>query len=149
MDAQHCKQAVIDAWKHFASRDHERIAAAFTPDAEWVAPRRNATAVALGYTDHMVGRQQIAGFIAREFHKLFVRDVAVDLRRVYCDGHTVIVEERMTATLAHGRHYENDYCFFFELADDGRIERVREYMDTRLGQACIFGDQQPAALPLG
>jgi hypothetical protein len=40
----------------------------------------------------------------------------------------------MQATLAHGGHYENDYCFVFELRD-GLIHRVREYMDTQRGAA--------------
>jgi uncharacterized protein len=63
---------------------------------------------------------------------VFVSDVSIDLRGVYADGDTVIVEERMRATLADGGHYDNDYCFVFEM-DDGRIRRVREYMDTKRG----------------
>ena len=31
----------------FASRDEQRIAAAFSDDAEWLAPKGNATALAL------------------------------------------------------------------------------------------------------
>ena len=36
-----------------ARRRPDRIP--FTPDAEWIAPARNATAVALAHTDHMIG----------------------------------------------------------------------------------------------
>ncbi len=147
MNPRDRKQAVVDAWKTFSSRNVDRIRQVFTEDAEWMAPKGNATAVALAYTDHMVGREQIARFIAEEFHKLFVSDVSVDFRGLYCDGMTVMVEERMTATLANGRHYRNDYCFFFELADDGRIARVREYMDTRLGHECIFGTEAIVSQP--
>ena len=65
-------------------------------------------------------------------------DLSVEFRGIYCDGHTVILEERMQATLANGRRYDNNYCFFFELTD-GRISKVREYMDTQKGRECIFG----------
>jgi ketosteroid isomerase-like protein len=39
------------------------------------------------------------------------------------------VEETMTATPANGNHYADDSCFVFEL-QEGRVHRVREYMDT-------------------
>jgi len=41
----------------------------------------------------------------------------------------VIVEETMSATLASGNAYVNDYCCVFEL-HGGLVHRVREYMDT-------------------
>lgn len=132
------KQIVIDAWKAFASRDAQRIAPFFTEDAEWLAPEGNATALAMNHTNHMNGREMIANFIAKEVPKLFVADVSVDFRGIYSDGQTVIVEERMQATLANGRKYDNEYCFIFLLAD-GKISKVREYMDTQRGKECIFG----------
>ncbi|MET4020785.1 ketosteroid isomerase-like protein [Bradyrhizobium sp. S3.2.12] len=49
------KDIVLNAWKTFSSRDAGRIAALFTDDAEWIAPKGNATAVALDHTDHMMG----------------------------------------------------------------------------------------------
>lgn len=138
------KQIVLDAWAAFASRDRRRIAAAFTEDAEWLAPPGNATAVALGFTDHMIGREQIAEFIAVEFGKLFVSDVRLDFKGVYAEDHVVVVEERMSATLASGRPYELDYCFIFELRQ-GRIARVREYMDTAAGHRMMFGQTDAQA----
>ena len=59
------KDIVLNAWKTFSSRDTNRIAALFTDDAEWIAPKGNATAVALDHTDHMVGAKEIARFIAQ------------------------------------------------------------------------------------
>jgi ketosteroid isomerase-like protein len=132
------KHVVMDAWKAFSSRDAQRIGAFFTEDAEWIAPQGNATAIAMGYADHIIGREAIAHFIAKEVPKVFVADVSIDFRGFYSDGQTVIVEERMQATLFNGRKYDNDYCFIFELVD-GKISQVREYMDTQRGKACIFG----------
>jgi uncharacterized protein len=133
------KQRVIDAWQIFRTRDAKQISALFTETAESLAPERNATARALGGTHALRGRERIAHFIAVEFGQLFVRDVQVEFRGFYADGDTVVVEERMSAVLANGRRYENDYCFVFELKQ-GLIERVREYMDTARGERAIFGE---------
>lgn len=129
---------VQDAWKAFASHDADRIAAVFTEDAEWLAPPENATAVALEGPSHLVGRKALARFLAEDFPRFFVRDVTVTFHGFYADGDRVIVEETMTATLANGNHYANDYCFVFEL-QDGLIHRVREYMDTAHGHRMVFG----------
>jgi ketosteroid isomerase-like protein len=134
MTATSAKDVVLRAWREFASRDPERIRAVFTPDAEWLAPEGNATAVALGGTHHLVGRDRIVHFLTVEFPSVFVADVHVDFRSVVGDGDVVVVEERMQATLHHGGHYDNEYCFVFELEGE-RIKRVREYMDTRRGAA--------------
>ncbi len=138
MDLERNKKLVIDAWKAFASRDPQRVSAVFAEDAEWIAPKGNATAVALGGTHHMIGRDAIVHFITVEFHKLFTEGVKIEFRGMYAEGSTVIVEERFQATLAGGKLYDNDYCFFFELRD-GLIWRVREYMDTLRGKEIILG----------
>jgi|KBSMisStaDraftv2_1062788.scaffolds.fasta_scaffold264525_2 ketosteroid isomerase-like protein len=146
MNPQDSKHLVIAAWQAFASRDKERIAALFSDDAEWLAPAGNATALAMPYTHHMKGREQIAHFIAVEFGRLFHADVTLDFRGFYGEGDVVIVEERMQATLSNGNYYDVDYCFVFELKD-GLIARVREYMDTLKGARMVFGslDRVPAA----
>lgn len=139
MTPEQNKRAVTDAWKAFASRDAGRIRAAFTGDAEWLAPKDNATGVALGFTNHMIGPDTIVRFLAEEFPKLFVADVSVDFTHLLCDGDTVVLEMRLQATLANGRHYDNDYCFILELRE-GRIARMREYMDTQKGRCFVIGD---------
>jgi ketosteroid isomerase-like protein len=140
MSSPTAKEVVVTAWKTFKTRDPGLIAALFTPDAEWIAPAGNATAVALEHTDHMIGPDQIARFIACEMHRLF-SNIDISFRGIYADGDTVIVEERMHATLPEGRPYDNDYCFVFVVSGD-RIKQVREYMDTRKGWQTIFGPDQ-------
>lgn len=135
--SEQSRTIVKNAWKAFASHDPDRIAEVFTDDAEWRAPAHNATAVALGGTSHLVGRQAIVQFLARDFTRLFVSDVAVTFHAFHADGDRVIVEETMTATLANGNHYANDYCLVFELRD-GLIHRVREYMDTARGNRLVL-----------
>ena len=132
MNSADSKAQVAAAWKIFATRDPERIGALFTEDAEWLAPHGNATALALKAPSHLIGRARIAHFIGVEFGTVFCRDVAIEFRGILAEGDRVVVETRLSATLAHGGAYDNDYCFIFEL-EDGLIRRVREYMDTAKG----------------
>lgn len=45
----------------------------------------------------------------------------------------------MTATLANGSQYANDYCFVSQLRD-GLIHRAREYMDTAREYRMTLGE---------
>jgi ketosteroid isomerase-like protein len=139
MTSEQAREVVQRAWRSFSTRDKDLIATVFTEDAEWLAPPGNATAVALGATHHMVGREAIVHFLTVDFPRLFVADVTVDFRGFHADGDVVVVEETMLATLANGNAYRNDYCLIFELRD-GLIHRVREYMDTAGGHRMVFGD---------
>jgi hypothetical protein len=71
--------------------------AVFAPDAEWLAPPGNATALALDGIHHLVGRDRIVEFLTSDFGRVFVADVSIDFRGLYADGDTVLVEERMQA----------------------------------------------------
>lgn len=126
------------AFQALASNDADRIAAVFTADAEWRSPPGNATAVALGTTSHMIGRDAIAHFFAEEFPRLFPRDVALTFHRMHTERQWGVAEATMTATMANGYHYTNEYCFVFELRD-GLIRRASEYADTARGHQMVFG----------
>ncbi|MEV4106245.1 nuclear transport factor 2 family protein [Nonomuraea sp. NPDC049695] len=139
MTSEQNRTLVKQAWRSFATRDKDLIATFFTKDAEWLAPPGNATAVALGGSHHMVGRDAIVHFLTVDFPRLFVADVTVDFRGFHATGDVVVVEETMQATLANGNAYRNDYCFVFDVRD-GLIHRVREYMDTANGHRMVFGD---------
>ena len=138
MNSEANKKAAVAAWHAFRTRDPTKIAAAFTEDAEWLAPAHNATAVALDGPWHIVGKDQIARMFATEVRKLFVADVAAEFHGLYADGNIVVIEQRLRATLANGNAYDNDYCFVLEL-ENGLIRRVREYMDTAKGNRMVFG----------
>jgi ketosteroid isomerase-like protein len=145
MTADKNKQHVMDTWKAFSTRDAAQIRKYFKEDAVWIAPHNNATALALDAPDGFTSADQIAQFIANDVPKFFVGDVTIDFKGVYAEGNIVIVEERMRATLFNGRHYDNDYCFIFEL-EDGLITVMREYMDTAKGFRMIFGEEGGARM---
>ncbi len=71
MDAEQIR-TVMRAWKIFASGDADDISDTFTPDAEWLAPPQNATAMALGIPHHLVGAQEIGEFLATELSLIFL-----------------------------------------------------------------------------
>jgi hypothetical protein len=139
------KQAALDAWNSFSTGESEKIKAAFTSDAGWFAPPLNATAVGLGYTHHLTSPDMIADFIVNRFRQMYVDDVAIEITGVFADGPMVVIEQRLTATLVNGRHYENDYCFVLEM-HGSRIRLIREYMDTRKGYEMVFGNRPPGPL---
>jgi ketosteroid isomerase-like protein len=148
MHTEESRELVKRAWAAFASRDQDKIAVLFADDAEWIAPRANATAVALGVTDHMKGSAEIAAFVAKGVPLLY-RDASIRFVGLHAEGPIVVVEEEMIARLPNGQAYRLDYCFIFECRG-GRIVRVREYMDTMSGFRQVFADGHPlaASLPL-
>ena len=137
------KEAALAVWRAFATRDAERIRAVLTDDAEWRAPARNATAVALGVSDHMVGADAIVQFILEDYPRLFSNGMRIEPISLTAEDERVVFEQRQSATLANGRDYALDYVFIFEM-QGGRVRRIREYMDTKNGYDQVFGPM-PAA----
>ncbi|AQZ67120.1 unnamed protein product [[Actinomadura] parvosata subsp. kistnae] len=129
---------IQNALQALASNDPDRVAAVLTEDAEWLSPPGNATAAALGATHHMVGRKAIVRFFTEDFPRLFARDVALSVHGFHTDGVRATTEATLSATLADGTPYSNDYCFVFELRGE-LIHRVREYVDTARGHRLVFG----------
>lgn len=56
---------------------------------------------------------------------------SVEVHEVHGDGEFVIVEHSGRNRLPDGRRYDNNYCWIFRY-HEGRIQEVREYMDTQL-----------------
>ncbi|MES3001048.1 MAG: nuclear transport factor 2 family protein [Pseudomonadota bacterium] len=144
MKASETKQIVKNAWKAFSTRDPAQIEAVFTPDAIWHAPPGNATGVALGYTEFDLTRDVIVRFLSREMATLFVAVVQSTPRSLTAEGATAVLETTFQGRVSNGRWYENDYCFVIEVKD-GRIHRMREYMDTQRGFLGIFGESESLA----
>jgi uncharacterized protein len=137
------KNRVIEMWQAFSSRDPSKAEPFLASGAVWIAPPGNATAQYFGREAGMKGRDEIIRFIFEDFRKLFSSGVKTDFKGVYADDDTVITELTLSATLANGRHYKNDYCFIHALKD-GRVVEIREFMDTYNGHRMIFGDAAAA-----
>jgi uncharacterized protein len=148
------KQTIMALYGAYASGDAKKIDDLLHDEVVWTAPAGNATQVALG-----LGRPEDAGpprgandldryaivtFMAYNFSRFF-GDVKNNFRTVMAEGDVVVVEHRLSATLPNGRSYVNDYCFVFEVRD-GKVWRIREYMDTRGGWEQVFGEGEPLQL---
>jgi uncharacterized protein len=140
------REAALNVWKAFASRDPEKIRAAFTPDARWVAPPGNATAIAAGRdAESLLTVDGIIAFITGVYNRLFPEGASIEFMTIVGEGDIAVIEQKYRARVANGRMYENRYCWVF-VARDGKICEMREYMDTHGGFAGIFGDEAPRSL---
>lgn len=139
------KAAAIAVWTAFKSRDRDQIISVLADDVEWIAPPGNATAVALGVTDHMIGPDAIADFIIGDMPRLFSTGIKFEPILVVAEGDRVVFEQIQSAVLSNGRSYRNAYVFIFEMAG-AKVRRIREYMDTLNGTRMVFGDAEPACI---
>jgi uncharacterized protein len=148
------KQTVLALYGAYSTGDAEKIRGLLHDEVVWAAPAGNATQVALGLGRpddagppcgaNDLDRDAIVAFMAYNFARFF-GGVDNDFRTVVAEGEVVVVEHRLSATLPNGRSYVNDYCFVYEVRD-GKVRRIREYMDTRGGWAQVFGEDEPATL---
>ncbi len=69
-------------------------------------------------------------FVKGDIKTAFANMSASEVRRIYGDGDTVIIEMTNRGKLGNGKDYENEYCFVFEV-ENGKVRRVREYVDTQ------------------
>lgn len=148
------KQTVLALYGAYAAGDAEKISGLLHDEVVWTAPAGNATQVALGLGRpedagppggvNTLDRDAIVTFMAYNFARFFA-NVENDFRTVVAEADVVVVEHRLSATLPNGRSYVNDYCFVYELRD-GKVWRIREYMDTRGGWEQVFGEGEPLQL---
>jgi ketosteroid isomerase-like protein len=148
------KETVRALYAAFATGDPKQISNLLHEHVVWVAPPGNATQVAFGLGNpedagapngsNNLCHREIVQFMAHNFSRFFTSPKN-EFRSMVAEGNIVFVEHRISAALPNGRPYVNDYCFAYEVRD-GKIEHIREYMDTRGGWAQVFGDDEPKTL---
>lgn len=148
------KETVMALYAAYGSADPARISDLLHDDVVWVAPPGNATQVALGLGSsgdagppngsNNLGKDRIVQFMAHNFSRFFTSP-RNEFRSMAAEGLVVFAEHRISATLPNGRPYVNDYCFAYEVRD-GKVQHIREYMDTRGGWAQVFGSDEPTTL---
>ncbi len=148
------KQTVMALYGAYATGDAEKISDLLHDEVVWTAPAGNATQVALGLGrpedagppngSNDLDRDAIVAFMAYNFARFF-GDVDNSFRTVVAESDVVVVEHRLSATLPNGRPYVNDYCFVYEVRN-GKVWRIREYMDTRGGWVQVFREGEPVQL---
>lgn len=98
--------------------------ALMTPDATWVVKGETGRLAVAGSKD----RAQIARLLDG-LAKFIPNPLQLSVIGVTAEADRVAVEAECVGTWRNGTPYRNSYHFLFEMRD-GRIARVREYMDT-------------------
>ena len=124
MSVESNKELVTNFWSAFSKGDIKTAFASLSDEISWLIPGNLPNLSGL-----RKGKAEILNF-ARGAAKMFPSGLQSELRRVYCDGDTVLIEMTNRGKLFNGRDYENEYCFVFEI-EGGKIRRVREYVDTQ------------------
>lgn len=148
------KEIVMALYNAYGTGDPLQIGRLLHDDVVWVAPPGNATQVALGLGksedagppngSNNLTHAEIVRFMTRDFARFFL-EAKNEFRSMVAEGNVVYVEHRLSALLPNGRNYVNDYCFAYEVRD-GKVWRIREYMDTRGGWMQVFGADAPTTL---
>jgi uncharacterized protein len=118
-----------------AAGDAEGVRASFADDATWE----------LGGELPISGVWRGRGPIVDEFLVTAMAyyepgSVSIEVTGVVADGDRVVVEWTSRARTRAGRPYENR-CIGVFTVRDGRIQGVREYMDTLYAQRPAFGQR--------
>jgi uncharacterized protein len=124
MSVESNKELVVKTWNAFVKGDIKTAFENMSDEISWLIP---------GNLPNLSGMKKgKAGIIdfARNAAKVFPNGLQCEIRRVYGDGDTVLIELTNRGKLFNGKDYENEYCFVFEV-EGNKIRRVREYVDTQ------------------
>ena len=109
--------------------DARALAAHFTNDARWVIPKSAAEPYAGTHSGADRIADMMVGALANSF-EAGSADWQPGL--MVAEDRYVMAEARLRATTPAGEAYENEYVFVFEFdPDSGRIQELREHVDTR------------------
>ncbi len=124
------KRVALDTWRALLRADVRAAFANMTDDVTWRIPGLIAPISGLRR-----GKGEIVDFL-RWAAQAFPEGLRTEVIGAFADGDTVILELVNRSTAANGRPYENEYCFVFDF-QDGKICRVREYVDTQKAVAIL------------
>jgi uncharacterized protein len=123
MSVESNKRLVADFWKSLSKGEIKAAFANLSDDVSWFIPGNLS-----GFSGLREGKAGILD-MARGAAKRFPAGLTSEIRRVYGDGDTVLIEMTNRGKLFNSRDYESEYCFVFEI-EAGKIRRIREYIDT-------------------
>lgn len=81
------------------------------------------------------GKQAVRAFFGTVL-QAFPGGLKTEIKKIYGDGETVVIELVNRGTSAAGKPYENEYCFVFELGG-GKIRAIREYVDLEKARRAL------------
>jgi uncharacterized protein len=131
MTAEEKKELVTRTWAAIGKGEIKSAFAHMSDDVSWLVPGNLP-----GVSGLKRGKEEILKFMSG-VGDTFPEGLQSEIRKVHCDGDTVVVELTNRGKVRNGKQYENEYCFVFEL-EDGKIRRIREYVDTQKAREILF-----------
>ncbi len=122
MSIEQNKEIARKTWEAAVKGDIDTATANISDEVSWLLPS------SVNPGGPLKGKQAVAGFF-KSLGTAFPGGLKTEIRRVYGDGDTVLMELTNRGQTAKGKQYENEYCFVLEF-EGGKIRRVREYTDT-------------------
>lgn len=129
------KQLVREAWLAYLAHDHAKAFTAIHDDVRWTVPGN-----APGVSGVNIGKQRMieVGELGKQ---LFPNGVQPEIKNVFAEDDTVIIEYTNHGKVFNGRDYCNDYVIVFQLRD-GKIAEIREYYDTMKVQSALYAESE-------
>ncbi|MEP1472979.1 MAG: nuclear transport factor 2 family protein [Halieaceae bacterium] len=87
------------------------------------------------------GKEQVAQSAGGVFD-VFPKGLRFDIQAMTAEGERVAVEATSEGEHISGQTYGNEYHFLFEFRD-GKLLRLKEYMDTEMVTDVLCGGQRP------
>lgn len=135
MNIEKNKQLVKGLIHAMGEGDSEAIVAAYHPEGTvWTTGSTLISGVR--------GVEEIKTFAPAVLDS-FPNKLRFTINSMVAEGDKVAVECESDGDHISGKHYHNYYHFLFEIRD-GKIYRMKEYMDTELVTEVLCGGQRPS-----
>jgi uncharacterized protein (TIGR02246 family) len=124
METEQTRALIKDFYATLAAGDRSHLADLFTEDAEWQMPASVPGSL-------LKGRDLVLAELSGETVKrLFQRGTfELKIHAILADGNCAIVQTGTKAITKAGGEYVMEYAWVYT-CQDGRISRIREYLDT-------------------
>jgi uncharacterized protein len=132
MTPEQNKEMVKATWLAFASGDIKTAFGNMADNVSWLVPGNVP-----GTSGVKRGKDEILKFVAG-LGSVFPEGLQTEITRAHASNDAVILELTNRGKVSNGKFYENEYCFVFEL-ENGKIRRIREYVDTQKAKELLFG----------
>lgn len=134
------KALILDYYATLAGQGTRPLGDFFADDVVWHVPPSNP----LIKPNPRRGHAAVMDLLAAGIGVYQEGSLRIDRQRIIADESQVGVQFTLTAQLANGKPYANQYFFLFSIAN-GRIDGVWEYLDTLYqAESGALGTRAPA-----
>lgn len=135
MNTEQLKQTVSLFFDALADADAERIVSFYAEDGECWTSGNTLISGTLNRAQILEGAKAVLD--------VFPDKLSFSVDGMIAEGGKVAVEARSEGMHISGKRYQNRYHFLFEFRDDGKLQRLKEYMDTEAVTDVLCGGQRP------